>query len=115
VSKAVAALILLVIFLKAVVISGLQTIRIILVTGLAGRRPQAGLVRMRFAPMTENGATLLGCLISLTPGTTTVDIDMERGEMLLHLLDVAGAEEAVAGIRVDFEPYIVRLFGTEAR
>ena len=51
----------------------------------------------------------------LTPGTTTVDIDMERGEMLLHLLDVAGAEEAVAGIRADFEPSIIRLFGTEGR
>lgn len=114
-SKAFTALVLLAIFLKAVVISGLQTIRIIVVTGVTGRRPKAGLVRMRFAPMTENGATLLGCLISLTPGTTTVDIDMERGEMLLHLLDVSGAEEAVAGIRADFEPSIVRLFGTEER
>ena len=35
--------------------------------------------------------------------------------MLLHLLDVAGAEEDVAGIRSDFEPSILRLFGTEGR
>jgi len=114
-SKAFTALLLLAIFLKSVVVSGLQTLRIIVVTGVTGRRPQAGLVRVRFAPMTENGATLLGCLISLTPGTTTVDIDMERCEMILHLLDVSGAEAAVAGIRSDFEPSIVRLFGKDGR
>lgn len=109
------ALLLLLIFAKAVVISGLQTVLVILRRTFTGQRPAAGLVRMRFAPMDERGATLLGCLISLTPGTTTVDIDMDRRELLLHLLDTSQAAEAIAGIRRDFEPSILRLFGTELR
>jgi multisubunit Na+/H+ antiporter MnhE subunit len=50
-------------------------------------------------------------MISLTPGTTTIDIDMERHEMLLHMLDTSDAASAVAGIRHDFERYLVILFG----
>ncbi len=108
--KALAASRLLLRFLGAVVVSGLQTARVI---ALGRRRPAAGFVRLRFEPMTETGAALLGCLITLTPGTTTVDIDFERREMLLHLLDVENASAAVAGIRRDFEREIVTLFGTE--
>ena len=103
---------LLVLFLRAVAVSVVQTMAIILRRTCGRPCPRAGLVRMRFAPMSENGATLMGCLITLTPGTTTVDIDMERREMLLHLLDLDGAEDAVAGIRREFEPSIVRIFGT---
>jgi len=111
--RTIASIELLLRFLKAVVISGLQTVAVILRNSLGGRKPPAGLVRMRFAPMDERGATLLGCLISLTPGTTTIDIDMERHEMLLHLLDTSQAEAAIAGIRRDFEPSIITLFGVQ--
>lgn len=100
-------------FLRAVAVSGVQTMAIIVRRARGGPNPRAGLVRMRFAPMSENGATLMGCLITLTPGTTTIDIDMERREMLLHLLDLDGAEDAVAGIRREFEPSILRIFGRD--
>jgi multisubunit Na+/H+ antiporter MnhE subunit len=104
---------LLLLFLRAVAVSGVQTMAIIVRRACGGPSPRAGLVRMRFAPMSENGATLMGCLITLTPGTTTIDIDMERREMLLHLLDLEGAEDAVAGIRREFEPSVVRIFGRD--
>jgi multisubunit Na+/H+ antiporter MnhE subunit len=66
---------------------------------------------MSFAPMSDTGATLLGCLITLTPGTTTVDVDMEQRFLTLHLLDGRDPETAVAGIRMDFERYIIEIFG----
>lgn len=110
--KAFAALRLLLRFLRAVVASGLQTARVI---ALGRDRPAAGFVRLRFEPMTDTGAAVLGGLITLTPGTTTVDIDLERREMLLHLLDVGSADAAVAGIRRDFERDVVTLFGTGER
>jgi|GEM_PF-355894 len=102
-------------FLRAVVVSGVQTLRVILRNSIGGHEPPAGLIRMRFAPMNEQGATLLGCMITLTPGTTTVDIDMKRREMLLHLLDASQAEQAVKGIRRDFEPSLIVLFGEGRR
>ena len=68
----VAAIVLLLRFLWALVVSGVQTAVVI---AKGRRRPAAAFVRMRFAPMSETGAALLGCMITLTPGTTTIDID----------------------------------------
>ena len=92
-------------FLWQVLVSGVSTARIVLRRG----RPPAGLIRMGFAPMSETGAALLGCLVTLTPGTTVIDIDMARREMLLHLLDLSRAEATVASIREEFESYVTLL------
>lgn len=99
-------------FLWAVVVSGLQTAWVI---ARGHRRPVAGFVRMRFAPMSEAGAALLGSLITLTPGTTTIDVDTERCEMLLHLLDASHAEATVTRIREKFERPLGVWFGRETR
>ena len=102
-------------FVKALFISGMQTVVIILKSGQASGRPEAAIVRVRFAPMSETGAALLGSMVSLTPGTTTIDIDMERHEMLLHVLDASDIDAMVDGIRRDFEPGLRTLFGLEIR
>jgi multicomponent K+:H+ antiporter subunit E/multicomponent Na+:H+ antiporter subunit E len=115
VRHAFSAVVLLLRFLKAVLVSGLQTVAVILKTGLpGGSPPPAALVRVRFAPMSAPGAALLGSMVSLTPGTTTIDVDMERRELLLHVLDASDIETTVAGIRRDFEPGLCALFGREA-
>lgn len=112
-NKPWAALVLTLRFLRALVISGVQTIGVILRASLGERRPPpVAFVRVRYAPMSAQGAALLGCLISLTPGTTTLDIDEERRELLLHVLDGSDTEGLLAGIRNDFEPGLVALFGT---
>jgi multisubunit Na+/H+ antiporter MnhE subunit len=109
----VAALILLLRFIRAIVVSGIETISVILHAGRpGGEPPPVALLRVRFAPMTEHGATLLGSMVSLTPGTTTIDIDMEKRELLLHVLDASNTDALVQGIRRDFEPGLVALFGT---
>lgn len=90
-------------------LAGLATARIIL------RRtpPPAGLVHLHFAPMSATGAAVLGAMITLTPGTTTIDIDLERRRMLLHLLDTRGLASTAAAIRRDFERDIALLFPEE--
>lgn len=114
-TKPVAALVLLLRFLRAVVVSGLQTVRVILASGRpGGTPPPVALLRVGFAPMSADGAALLGCMVSLTPGTTTIDIDMERRELLLHVLDASDTDALVQGIRRDFEPGLVALFGEPA-
>jgi multisubunit Na+/H+ antiporter MnhE subunit len=85
---------------------------VIIVSGRpGGPAPPVALLRVRFAPMNANGAALLGCMVSLTPGTTTLDIDMERRELLLHVLDASDPEGIVRGIRTQFEPSLIVLFG----
>lgn len=98
-------------FLWQVLASGVATARVVL---RPGPLPRPGLIRMEYAPMSEAGAALLGCLVTLTPGTTVIDIDPARREMLLHVLDVDQAGAAVASIRGEFERYVARLLPPQA-
>jgi multicomponent K+:H+ antiporter subunit E/multicomponent Na+:H+ antiporter subunit E len=93
-------------FLWHCVLSGLTTARMILVR----RSPPAGLVKMKYEPMSHTGVAILGAVVTLTPGSSTVDINLEQREILLHLLDVRTAEESIAGIRRNFEQDIRELF-----
>lgn len=94
-------------FLWQVLWSGLVTARLIL---SPDRCRHAGLVRVTFGELSPVGAAVLGCMITLTPGTTTLDIDMDRREMLLHMLDARAPEQALEAIRNDFESYLLILF-----
>ncbi|MDT8441979.1 MAG: Na+/H+ antiporter subunit E [Desulfuromonadales bacterium] len=87
-------------------LSGLTTARTI----LHGRQPPAGFARISFAPMSEAGAALLGAMVSLTPGTTMIDIDMRQRTCLLHLLDTRQEQASIEFIRTRLEPDIARLF-----
>ncbi len=98
-------------FVKDLFVSGWVTARIIL---RRGPLPQPGFVRLAYGELSDGAASFLGALVSLTPGTTTVDIDLERGELLLHLLDVEQADTTLAAIRSDFLQPIRTLFGVRA-
>jgi multisubunit Na+/H+ antiporter MnhE subunit len=98
-------------FLREVVASGWVTTRIIL-AGPRGLRP--GYVRFVYGDLPAEAASLLAALVTLTPGTTVVDIDADRGEFLMHLLDLDQAEATLAGIRRDFLVPIRVLLGAAA-
>jgi multisubunit Na+/H+ antiporter MnhE subunit len=99
----------------AMLVSGVQTVGVILRSGLRlGPPPPAAFLRIGFAPMSAQGAALLACMISLTPGTTVIDIDMERREMLLHMLDASDAAAAVETMRREFETPLLAWFGQAA-
>lgn len=110
-----AATLLFVRFFRAVMISGVQTLQVIVRASVGARTlPPSAFLRIRFAPMSAQGASLLGCMITLTPGTTTIDIDMDKREILMHVLDTSDIEGLVQGIREEFEPGLVVLFGEQA-
>ena len=98
-------------FVTHSVTAGLATARLI----VRGRPPPAGLVRVRFAAMSDTGAAVLGAMVTLTPGSSVIDIDMPRREMLLHLLDTREAEAVAVAIRRDFEQDVAALFPREGR
>lgn len=114
-NKPVAAVVLPLRFAWAMITSGAQTIGTIVRQGLSlGTPPPPAFVRIGFAPMSAQGAALLGCMISLTPGTTVIDIDMARRQMVLHMLDARDATAAVDAMRREFEPPLRAWFGVEA-
>ncbi len=107
-TKLLALFLLIINLLKDLVSSGWTTARLIL---RPGKPPRSGFARLTYGNLPAPAANLLGALITLTPGTTTLDIDLERGEMLLHLLDLEGAEATLTSIRRDFLAPIRTLYG----
>ena len=105
-----AALVLAVSFVWQLVLSGLATLRIILAPRVAA---QPALMRYEFAPMSEAGAALLASLVTLTPGSTVVDIDMATRSLLVHLLDGRDQTGAAEGIRRHFERHVQVLCGVQ--
>jgi multisubunit Na+/H+ antiporter MnhE subunit len=97
-------------FVKEAIVSGAVTALLIL---RGGNSLQPGFVRLSYGDLGETAADFLGALVSLTPGTTTVDIDPERRELLLHLLDVTRAEQTLDSIRRDFLLPVCTLFGNK--
>jgi len=103
-----AALLLLANFLREVAASGWTTALLIL---RPGRGPQPGFARLPYDGLSDGGAAVLAALICLTPGTTAGDIDPQRREFLLHLLDADRTQAALDAIHRDFMGPVRILFG----
>lgn len=55
-------------------------------------------------------ATVLGSIVSLTPGTVSVDVDRERWVLLVHSLDVDDAQALVHTIKRRYETPLREIF-----
>jgi multicomponent Na+:H+ antiporter subunit E len=63
------------------------------------RRPRPAIVAIRLQRRDERVATLVGCLLTLTPGTMAMDYEPETGLMYVHALDADTPECIEQGIR----------------
>jgi multicomponent Na+:H+ antiporter subunit E len=54
--------------------------------------------------------TLLANLITLTPGTLTVDVSGDRGSLMVHAIDIPDADQARRAIAEGFERLIREAF-----
>jgi multicomponent K+:H+ antiporter subunit E len=56
-------------------------------------------------------ATLLAGIVTLTPGTVSIDVDMERKVLSVHALDVPDPSALIAGIKSRYEAPLKEMFG----
>lgn len=56
-------------------------------------------------------STLLGSIVSLTPGTVSIEIDIEAGTLFAHALNVADEAVAAATIKHRYEAPLREIFG----
>ena len=54
--------------------------------------------------------TLLANLITLTPGTLSVDVSEDRRMLFVHAIDCSDVESAIRDIKEGFENKIIRAF-----
>ena len=97
--KTLAVITLIINFIKSAFISGWETARIIL---LRPDRVRSGLTCMPYDDLSPAQASLISALITLAPGTTTVDVDIRKQQFQLHLLDLERRDDIVRDIYRDF-------------
>jgi len=56
-------------------------------------------------------ATILGGIVTLTPGTVSIDIDMEQRTLHVHALDVPDPAALIAEIKSRYETPLKEMFG----
>jgi len=61
--------------------------------------PSPAVIKLRLEDRREGVATLIGLLLTLTPGTMALDYDPDSGEMAIHALNANSVEEVEKGIR----------------
>ena len=98
-------------FARAMLVSAWTTSRTILMHSDASDR---GYARLPYGDLGEAGIMLLAALVTLTPGTSTIDIDTERRELLLHVLDTRDIETVLESLRQDFLLPLRSLFGVQS-
>ena len=76
-----------------ILISNLRVARMVLGSG---EDIQPRFIRMPPGVRTDDALTLLGCAITLTPGTLTVDVDGEA--LFVHALDETSARDVEQGV-----------------
>lgn len=96
-----AALRFLLLFLRALILSNLQMAGVVLFRRRADLAP--GFVPYPIAGLTSTELLILSHCITLTPGTTSVEISAERTELLLHALDARDPATVVSSIKRDLE------------
>ncbi|HQZ02414.1 MAG TPA: Na+/H+ antiporter subunit E [Thauera sp.] len=83
-------------FAGEVLKASLDVARIVLGRHIA---PQPAVLAIELRERDERVATLLGCLLTLTPGTLALDYQADSGTMYVHALDADDAVEVEDSVR----------------
>jgi multicomponent Na+:H+ antiporter subunit E len=97
---------LLLFFVRELILSALQVTWLVLQPRL---RLRPALIAYPLTVTTDAQITLLASLITLTPGTLSVDVSGDRRTLLIHALDVGSREELIGQISAGFETRVLEV------
>ncbi len=93
-------------FVKELLIANWTVVRLVLAPKLTVR---PGIVAYPLSLQDDVLITLLANMITLTPGTLSVEVSPDRQFLFIHFLDVADVEEEIRVIKDGFEHYLLRI------
>ena len=95
--------------LRDIVRSNFNVARIVL--GLArGRAVRAGFVKIPLTLKDPHGLAVLACIVTSTPGTVWVDLDLKTSTLTLHVLDLRDEAVWIAWIKDPYERLLREIF-----
>jgi multicomponent Na+:H+ antiporter subunit E len=92
-------------FIKELVLSALQVAWLVVQPKL---RLRPGFIAYPLTVTSDVQITLLANLITLTPGTLSVDVSEDRKTLFIHAIDIPDREALVGRIAAGFETRILR-------
>ena len=99
---------LILLFLKELVLSAFQTAKLILFYNKKDLQP--GFIACNLNVQTDFEITLLANLITLTPGTLSVDVSDDKKTLYIHTIDVPDVDRLRTDIALGFEKQIRETF-----
>lgn len=96
-------------FLRELLLSAVAVARLVLVRDLAARLRPA-IIAFPLTVTSDAEITLLANLITLTPGTLTIDVSSDRRRLFIHVLALDDSESLIAGIANGFERKVIDVF-----
>jgi multicomponent Na+:H+ antiporter subunit E len=93
-------------FLKELLVANWAVVKLVLAPRLKVR---AGIIAYPLELQNDILITLLANMITLTPGTLSVEVSPDRRLLFIHILDIADIEEEKRKIKDGFERYLQRL------
>jgi len=97
---------LILLFIKELILSSLVVAREILRPKL---RIRPGIIAVPTKLKSDIEVTLFACLISLTPGTLTLEVSAEGDILYIHCMDILHVEDSVNDIKNKFEKAIMEV------
>lgn len=94
-------------FLKELIVANVRVARAVLGNKYALR---PGIIRVPLEGHTERSATVLANLITLTPGTLSLDVEPDLSALWIHCLDVEDADATRDEIKSGFERRVLSVF-----
>lgn len=104
--KGVAVLKLLGLFLKELLLSALFVAKELLRPKL---NIKPGIVAVPTKLRSDLEITIFACLITLTPGTLTLEVSPENDVLYIHSMDIADTEQVISQIKNTFEKAIMEV------
>lgn len=96
-------------FLRALIASALRVAVLTITPGIRGRLRPA-IVAVPLTIRSDNQVTLLSSLVTLTPGTLSVDVGEGNAVLYVHVLEFSNREAVIAEITQGFEARIRGVF-----
>ena len=94
------------VFIKELVKSNIAVLRVVL---SARQQVRSGVIAVPTELTSDLALTMLANMITLTPGTLTLDISEDRRYLFVHTLNLDDPEDVKREIRMAFEVYLREL------
>jgi multicomponent Na+:H+ antiporter subunit E len=97
------------VFLREMVLSAVR-VALVVIDPKMKEKLRPAFVAVPLDLETDGQITLLANMVTLTPGTLSVDVSEDRSVLIVHVLTLKDRETLIAGIKTGFEARIKEVF-----